>query len=1616
MPTKIGTIKASLLKELNEELDSKLAATKAKDVKQFAQAYYGAASESDIEAWRVDDLYGATLESWQFIQNYQGEAPAVRVFNPRYEESGWQSTHTFIEILQRDKPFLVDSLRMELNRRNLTIHAINNTVLTNVRDTSGKLIKLNASAETENIIAESLISVEFDRHSNTDQLEDLRDTVVEILNEVIVVVSDFDAMVEHCGVAAKSFSKKIPGVSNDDLTETHEFLVWLQDHFTFLGYDEYKVVTKSEQTELVAHAALVAIEGSQLGLLKKNGNEYCKTRLYHEISEDVSSNNNDVITFTKAMAKSRIHRPAYPDYISIKKFDSNGKWVGEIRFLGQYTSAVYNKSSSLIPIVRRKVESVMSRSELPHGGHNWKELHQLLEIHPRDELFLTTTDALYEMAMGILQIHERRQIRVFIRKDKSEHFFSCMVFAPRDVYSTSFRIKTENILKEALGCDQSDFQTYFSESILARTQFILRNSQGSISSNADLQSIEKLVRQASHSWHEELKIALVEKLGEEKGLSAFNNVGANYPAGYADIFSPRTGVADIVHILKLSEAAPLRLSFYRQLENEGKELNLTLYNSNSPLPLSDVLPVLEHLGLRVIDEHPYRIKTAGGVVWLHDFNLVYNKSANVVIKEHRVSFQEAFLAIWNKRASSDHFNRLILGAKLGWRDVVLLRAYASYMKQIRFPISTDAIIATLNQHTDIAKQLVSLFHAYFDPEKASEKNSSKLEEQLIAAFDGVSSLTDDRVLRQYLALIKGTVRTNFFQKAADGTTKTYVSFKLTPQDIPGIPLPAPLFEIFVFSPRVQGVHLRGGKVARGGLRWSDRAEDFRTEVLGLVKAQQVKNAVIVPVGAKGGFVPQHLNDSMNREEFLAEGIACYKIFISALLDITDNLIDGAVSPPLDVVRRDADDPYLVVAADKGTATFSDIANGISDKYNFWLGDAFASGGSVGYDHKGMGITAKGAWVSVERHFREMGINTAKDEFTVIGIGDMAGDVFGNGMLLSNKICLLSAFNHMHIFIDPKPDPARSFAERQRLFDLPRSSWTDYDKNLISKGGGLFERRAKSIKLTPEMKAMIGVKNASMTPTDLINALLKAEIDLLWNGGIGTYIKATTESHEEVGDKANDVLRVNGNELRCKVIGEGGNLGTTQLGRVEYCLNGGRSNTDFIDNAAGVDCSDHEVNIKILLKGIMDDGDLTQKQRNNLLASMTDEVGDLVLANNYRQVQAISLAERQTVKSMAEYRRFTNNLESQGKLNRALEFLPIDEVMNERAQTGDGLTRPELSILISYAKADLKESLLLTSVPDDAYVSRELTTSFPVELEKKYAEQMKNHRLNRELVATQVANHIVNFMGINFVDRLVASTGADVGVIARAYILVRDIFKVTDTWSKIEAMDYTVDSEVQFELMQELQHLTRRATRWFVRNRVSGLDCQVEYDQFAAPIAEAGKGMDKFLLGEPLERWKQSFAKYIGLGVSEEIASEIASTRGLYSVLAIGEISKAKGVPVKEVARTYFKVSNKLQLAWFAQQLNALHVESQWQGLAREAFRDDLEWQHGLILTSVLKSHKKGIDIKALVEGWMDRHQHLTQRWISVLEELKVAEKQDYAMYIVAGKELVDLAKNSADVP
>ncbi|MBY4677995.1 NAD-glutamate dehydrogenase [Marinobacterium arenosum] len=1596
--------KDALLQSLYELINQRLPAERSAELTEFASKYFASASAADLEEWRLEDLYGSTLAFWQFMQKRKPDQAKVRVFNPDYEQFGWQSTHTVIEVLHAYMPFIVDSLRMELNRRNLTIHAIHNAVLTLKRDQrhcfQGLLAK---ESRAKGAVRESLVAIEVDRRTDPSELTDLEQTLNAILEDVSLVVEDFEPMVARCDMLVSEFDKVPESLAKQDVAEALDFVSWLKQHFTFLGYDEFELQQQADGT------MLMPVLGSQLGLLKFC-DEHCRSEL-------VSSPRDagefelipEILSFSKSPNKSRVHRPAYPDYISVKRFDDRGRVVGESRFLGLYTSAVYNQSARRIPVVRRKLDEVLNRSGLFRFGHDWKELMQILEIYPRDDLFQIDVDSLYETAMGILHIHERRQIRLFLRRDRYGRFFSCLVYAPREVYSTEFRTRVQDILCRELACDQVDFNTYFSESILARTQYLLRSSSGSVAEQVDVQQLEKQVRQAARGWSDDLYDALVESAGEERGIRLYNNYGSAFSASYRASFNASSAVVDIQHMEKLSEARPIELSFYRALEKSTELISFKLFHLATPLPLSDVLPVLENFGLRVIDEYTYPVQHARATLWIHDFNLAYRGTESISFNLLQTVFEKAFLAVWQGKADSDHFNRLVLSTRSGWRDVAMLRAYAAYMKQTLFPISRSAISEALNRHAGLSRCLVELFYARFDPQQHSERKQRALEERLLEGLEQVRSLTEDRVIRQYLALFKATLRCNFFQHRR-GPARSCFAFKLAPERIPLMPKPRPRYEIFVHSPRMEGVHLRSGKIARGGLRWSDRHEDFRTEILGLVKAQQVKNALIVPIGAKGGFIAKRLHDGMSREQRLAEGETCYRVFINTLLDITDNLKAQKVLPPPDMVRYDRDDSYLVVAADKGTASFSDIANELACKHGFWLGDAFASGGSHGYDHKKMGITARGAWVSVERHFRELGRNTGSEDFTVLGIGDMSGDVFGNGMLLSKHIRLLAAFNHQHIFIDPEPDPQRSWQERQRLFKLRRSSWADYDGTLISKGGGVYERSAKSIALSPQARKLTGLKARQVTPAELVSALLTMEVDLLWNGGIGTYVKASDESHAEVGDKANDAVRANADQLRARVIGEGGNLGLTQRARMEFAARGGRINTDFIDNAGGVDCSDREVNLKILLNQLVRDGDMTEKQRNKLLLDMTDEVAGLVLQDIYRQVQAISLDEARSLSNMPEYRRLINNLEASGRLDRALESLPDDEQLIERHGRSQGLSRPELAVLICYSKSEFKAMLAKAPLMDDPYLAKELAVAFPAVISERFIDQLKNHRLKREIIANQIANQLVNFMGINAPSRLRASSGAAPAIIARAYILARDVFDIVPLWRRLETLDYQIDAAVQLEMMLNLQHLMRRATRWFARNRRGSLDTAAEVHSFRESLEKVCHRLGELLQGKPKQRWLMAYQRYLEAGVPDRVAELVAGAPILYTLLGMIEVARKSRQSEDLVATTYFELGDRLGLYLLAQQLNELEVVNHWQALARETFRDELDTQHQALTRHLLQlGEQAGHTRPPDVDGWMAANKELMERWQVVLSELQNAERPEYAMYTVAIRELCDLA-------
>ncbi|MGC8119356.1 NAD-glutamate dehydrogenase [Marinobacter sp. VGCF2001] len=1607
--------KDQFFEQLADAFSEKIAKTEAKKIADFARQHYAHIPLEELVSRRFSDTYGAVLAAWQFLQKRSAEETPVSVFNPELESDGWQSTHTVVFILHPNIPFLIDSLRMAINSREIGTHSIQHSILRVERDDNGKLKKLHTTKKpSKDAGYEAFIVLEIDRHSAREDLSDLEQALQQVLHEVRIAVSDFPVVKDKVSEILNELDATTAGISGEEKEEARAFLQWLvDDHFTFLGYDEYDFATDKQGM------AVRRVDNSELGILRVNNERPDQVRLNElpQRTRHEMTRSDDIFIFAKSAQRSRVHRPAYPDYIAVKKFNSKGEVVGERRFLGLYTARVYNERPDEIPLLRRKFQTVMKRSGFLTDDYAGKELEQILTLYPRDELFQIETDELLRVAKNILYIQERRRIELFIREDVYGQFVTCLAFFPRDIYNTELRLKVEQVLLDRLQAEDIEFVTHFSESVLARVQFTIRVPQVE-NRELPLAEIRDRVIDLAQSWRDGLSEALSETYGEEQGNDLYRVWAGGFPASYTDMFSPRRAAIDLEHITASARDNDLAMSFYRALEEDENTLHFKLFYPNEPLPLSDVMPIFDNLGFRVIGEHPFEVTDrAGKTVWIHDFTLQSHTGKVVDIHRIRPIFEDLFRRVWHGDAENDAFNRLLLSSYMSWREIALLRTYARYMRQIRFSNSQTFISNTLVNHVNLTRILLDYFEVRFNPDRVKSKGKSeaaqqKLEIEFNAGLDEVENLSEDRVLRLFLELMQATLRTNYYQPDGEGQPKPYISVKFDPSRIPDMPLPLPVYEIFVYSPRVEGVHLRGGKVARGGLRWSDRFEDYRTEILGLVKAQQVKNAVIVPVGAKGGFVAKRLPDPSDREAFQAEGIAAYKTFIRGLLDITDNLVDAGIQPPERVVRQDEDDHYLVVAADKGTATFSDIANGLAAEYGFWMGDAFASGGSNGYDHKKMGITARGAWVSVERHFREMGINPAEDEFTAIGIGDMGGDVFGNGLLCSEKARLVAAFNHIHIFIDPEPDAERSYKERKRLFELPRSAWTDYDTKLISKGGGVFSRNAKSIPVSAEMKKLLGIKADRVPPNMLISHILKAQADLLWIGGIGTYVKGSGESHSDVGDKANDGLRINGGELRCKVVGEGGNLGFTQMGRIEYALKGGRLNTDFIDNSGGVDCSDHEVNMKILLNRAVAMGDLTGKQRNVMLEEMTDDVARLVLKNNYRQTQAISIASEDAAIRLEEYRRLMNTFENEGKLNRALEFLPDDETLSERKLAKKGLTRPELSVLISYVKGDLKQVLIESTLPDDPLLAGEMYKVFPRELTKNFSRELGEHQLRREIIATQIANDMVNHMGITFVERLNQSTGADPASIALAWIITRDVFRIDSWWDKIEALDYHVSADLQMELMQDLMRLMRRSVRWLLRNRRAELNIQTHMERFADSVWAITSGLPEYLGEQARVNWEKRHDELAAAGLPKELASVLAGTGYLYSSLGIIEAQEATGMPLKTVANLYYDLGDRLDLTWFADAVAGLTPSSHWQALARESFREDLDWQQRALTTGVLKMAQSPENVAESVQIWSERHKPMIARWNTMLSELKGVREPEYAMFSVALRELLDLAQST----
>jgi glutamate dehydrogenase len=1588
----------------------------------FLQRYYLHTAPEDLADRDPVDVFGAAFSHYRLAETRPQGTANVRVHTPTVEENGWTCSHSVVEVVTDDMPFLVDSVTNELSRQGRGIHVVIHPQFVVRRDLTGNLLEVLPDAPAGDLPhdahVESWIHVEVDRETDRADLKQITADLLRVLSDVREAVEDWEKMREAALRVAEGLQKEpVPrDLPEAELGEAGELLRWLAaDHFTFLGYREY---------QLRDDDSLAAVPGTGLGILRSDphhagDDQHPVSPSFERLPADARAKAREhrLLVLTKANSRATVHRPSYLDYVGVKKFDENGNVVGERRFLGLFSSAAYTESVRRVPVIRRKVAQVLKGAGFSPNSHDGRDLLQILETYPRDELFQTPADELRSIATSVLYLQERRRLRLYLRQDEYGRYYSALVYLPRDRYTTGVRLRIIDILKEELGGTSVDFTAWNTESILSRLHFVVRVPQGTELpqlSDADKDRIEARLVEAARSWADAFNEALNAELGEERAAELQRRYTNAFPEGYKADHTPRAAVSDLVHLEQLTSDEGGRnfaLSLYEPVGVGPGERRFKIYRKGEAVSLSAVLPVLNRLGVEVIDERPYELRCADRTTaWIYDFGLRLPKSltgnGDFLGDDARERFQEAFAAAWTGRAENDGFNALVLSAGLNWRQAMVLRAYAKYLRQAGSTFSQDYMEDTLRNNVHTTRLLVSLFEARMSPDRqrAGLELTDALLEELDAALDQVASLDEDRILRSFLTLIKATLRTNFFQEARGGKPHDYVSMKFDPQAIPDLPAPRPAFEIWVYSPRVEGVHLRFGKVARGGLRWSDRREDFRTEILGLVKAQMVKNTVIVPVGAKGGFVAKQLPDpTVDRDAWLAEGIASYRTFISALLDITDNMVAGEVVPPADVVRHDSDDTYLVVAADKGTATFSDIANEVAETYNFWLGDAFASGGSAGYDHKKMGITARGAWESVKRHFRELGVNTQAEDFTVVGIGDMSGDVFGNGMLLSEHIRLVAAFDHRHIFIDPTPDAASSYAERRRLFELPRSSWADYNTELLSAGGGVFPRSAKAIPVNAHIREALGIEGAvtKMTPADLMRAILKAPVDLLWNGGIGTYVKSSAESNADVGDKANDAIRVDGGDLRVQVVGEGGNLGLTQLGRIEFAQHGGKINTDAIDNSAGVDTSDHEVNIKILLNAVVADGDLTVKQRNQLLAEMTDEVGALVLRNNYAQNVAIANALFQSKDMLHAQHRFIRHLVREGHLDRALEFLPSDRQIRERMNSGQGLTGPETAVLLAYTKITVSEELLESSLPDDPYLRSLLHAYFPTALRDTFHEQIDNHALRREIVTTLLVNDTVNTGGTSFLHRLREETGASLEEIVRAQTASRAIFNAGAVWDAVEALDNQVDAAVQTRIRLHSRRLVERGTRWLLNNRPQPLELSGTIAFFKDRVEQVWSELPKLLRGADLEWWEKIHDELVGAGVPDELATRVAGFSSAFPALDVVSVADRTSQDPMAVAEVYYDLADRLRITQLMDRIIELPRADRWQSMARASIREDLYAAHAGLTADVLAVGNGSSTPEQRFKAWEEKNVAILTRARATLDEISNSDSFDLANLSVA---------------
>lgn len=1584
--------------------------------------YFERVAPQDLTDKSPIDLYASTVRHFQLAERLQHDNVALRVYNPNSDEDGWASSHTVIDLVTEDMPFIVDSVLAFLETRGLQVHAVFHPMFAIERSPQNEIQSVSAVGDkSQTDTVESFLHLETDRLADGSELAELSAGIHSVLNDVRTAVADWHPMREQAlalaaeldGWAAEAEAGKPRFISSagTDAAEVAELLRWMEEgYFTFIGYREYDFHDDPNNPTIVSRPE------TGLGTLRQT--EPTTRDLGLSPPETAAlARKATILNFTKANALSTVHRPVPLDYVGIKEIDADGIVTGERRLIGLFTSTVYAGRVGEIPVVREKVKEVVRRSGFQTSSHDHSRLLNALQLHPRDELFEADIDELSEMIGTILDLRDRRQVSFLMRRDSFGRFLSCLVYVPRDRHNTELRLKIQATLMEAYKGKSCRFSTEISNAPLARLHMVIYTDPMPSSELPDPAAIEARLTQITRTWDDFLRSTLVEVYGEDRGLNLLRNYADSFEASYRANVLAESAVTDIDRLESLGDDS-LDVALHRPLEAKRNELRCKLYRSGLPITLSQFIPVLHDLGAIVVDERPYQVRLADGTKrFIYDIGL---RMEDELTQEDRQRFGDAVLAVWQGNSETDGLARLVVTAGITWRDVSVLRAYVRYLLQIGSPFSTLYVIETLNQNPDIAGLLIKFFDDRLKPRsdlatQGGIYDGTETHKSLLHAIDAVVSLDADRILRSLVEVIKATVRTNHWQLDDDGSTQPALAFKFDPTQILDLPKPVPAAEIFVYSPRTEGVHLRSGRVARGGLRWSDRMEDFRTEVLGLMKAQTVKNSVIVPVGAKGGFVARQLPSDGTRDEVMAEVIACYKIFIGALLDVTDNVIDGQVVPPHNVVRHDGDDTYLVVAADKGTATFSDTANEIAESRDFWLGDAFASGGSAGYDHKVLAITARGAWISAERHFRELGIGIAGNNFTVVGIGDMSGDVFGNGLLRSNKAKLLAAFDHRDIFIDPTPDAAASFTERQRLYDMPRSTWADYDASLISVGGGVFSRTAKSIDLTPQMRDALGIDDSVtvLTPNELIKAVLKAPVDLLWNGGIGTYVKATFETDAEVGDRANDHVRIDATDLRCKILAEGGNLGVSQAGRIEFARLGGRINTDAIDNSAGVDCSDHEVNIKILLSLAVRNGDLTRKHRDELLESMGTEVCDQVLENNYAQNETLATERVHAAGMVRVHERLMLWLERDAGLNREVEELPSTAELEARRASGEGLTLPELAVLLAYTKNLVMSELEETPLAADPMFDDLVLDYFPSALRETYAELILQHPLRAELVAMTVSNDMVNRGGISMVHRLMEETSATVEDIARAHLTSWDLYDLDPLWASVRGLGEGVPASTRTLLDLEIERLGERSSRWLLSNEAQPIDRNKVLKRYADAVrtlhAEAADGD----LPDDVEA---DVAKYVKDKVPRDLAEKIAALGPAFGFLDLTKVAVKTGSELAHVAALHGAVDERLNLSWLRELITELPRDNHWETMARSVLRDDYFREHAELTAVVLASASNETssleDVKATTDIWLGKHTLAVERCLRTFSDLESLERRDLSHASVAVRALSQLTRTT----